>query len=67
MRFGIVDNYVPFSLQLFLGIVLAAVVIVTGIFSYYQENKSSRIMDSFKNLVPQVRVQDDISSTVHNL
>lgn len=39
--------------NLYLGIVLATVVIVTGIFSYYQENKSSRIMDSFKNLVPQ--------------
>lgn len=40
--------------QLYLGIVLTAVVIVTGIFSYYQEAKSSAIMDSFKNLVPQV-------------
>ena len=29
-------------------------VIVTGVFSYYQENKSSRIMESFKNMVPQV-------------
>lgn len=33
---------------------LAAVVIVTGCFSYYQEAKSSKIMDSFKNMVPQV-------------
>ncbi|KAM7249418.1 hypothetical protein ACFE04_008272 [Oxalis oulophora] len=39
--------------KLYLGIVLTAVVIVTGIFSYYQEAKSSAIMDSFKNLVPQ--------------
>ena len=36
-----------------LGIVLTAVVIVTGIFSYYQESKSAKIMESFKNLVPQ--------------
>lgn len=43
-----------FIFQLYLGIVLAAVVIVTGIFSYYQESKSSRIMESFKNMVPQV-------------
>jgi hypothetical protein len=35
-------------------VVLAAVVIVTGCFSYYQEAKSSKIMDSFKNMVPQV-------------
>ncbi|GFX30985.1 hypothetical protein TNCV_2024881 [Trichonephila clavipes] len=39
--------------NLYLGIVLAAVVIVTGIFSYYQEAKSSKIMESFKNMVPQ--------------
>ncbi|XP_031562163.1 sodium/potassium-transporting ATPase subunit alpha-like isoform X2 [Actinia tenebrosa] len=39
--------------NLYLGVVLAFVVIVTGIFSYYQEAKSSKIMDSFKNMVPQ--------------
>ncbi|XP_072513147.1 sodium/potassium-transporting ATPase subunit alpha-1-like [Salminus brasiliensis] len=38
--------------NLYLGIVLAAVVMITGCFSYYQEAKSSKIMDSFKNLVP---------------
>jgi len=38
--------------NLILGIVLALVVIVTGLFSYYQESKSSRIMESFKKLVP---------------
>nr|AEH68839.1 putative Na+/K+-ATPase alpha subunit [Bathypolypus bairdii] len=42
--------------NLYLGIVLTAVVVVTGIFSYYQEAKSSRIMDSFKNMVPQYAV-----------
>merc|ERR1719167_302989 len=39
--------------NLYLGIVLSAVVIITGIFSYYQESKSSKIMESFANLVPQ--------------
>jgi sodium/potassium-transporting ATPase subunit alpha len=39
--------------NLYLGIVLTAVVVVTGIFSYYQESKSSKIMESFKNLIPQ--------------
>ncbi|KAK3530179.1 hypothetical protein QTP86_017759, partial [Hemibagrus guttatus] len=38
--------------RLYLGIVLATVVLITGCFSYYQEAKSSKIMDSFKNLVP---------------
>jgi len=40
-------------LQLYLGIVLTGVVVVTGVFSYYQEAKSSKIMESFKNMVPQ--------------
>jgi sodium/potassium-transporting ATPase subunit alpha len=43
----------PADDNLYLGIVLAVVVIITGLFSYYQESKSSRIMESFKNLVPQ--------------
>lgn len=40
---------------------LAAVVIVTGCFSYYQEAKSSKIMDSFKNMVPQVGAPGPLS------
>ena len=36
----------------FLGLILASVVILTGIFSYSQEKKSSKIMDSFKDLIP---------------
>merc|ERR1712055_868243 len=43
--------------NLYLGIVLSAVVTVTGIFSYYQEAKSAKIMESFKNLVPQYAVR----------
>ena len=39
--------------NLYLGVVLTAVVVITGIFSYYQESKSSKIMESFKNMVPQ--------------
>merc|ERR1712179_500266 len=39
--------------NLYLGVVLTAVVTVTGIFSYYQESKSAKIMEGFKNLVPQ--------------
>ncbi|XP_056626461.1 sodium/potassium-transporting ATPase subunit alpha-1-like [Triplophysa dalaica] len=39
--------------NLYLGLVLAFVVTANGCFSYYQEAKSSRIMESFKNLVPQ--------------
>lgn len=38
--------------HLVLSLVLAGVVIVNGSFSYYQESKSSRIMDSFKRMIP---------------
>uniref|UniRef100_A0A3Q0QYN0 Sodium/potassium-transporting ATPase subunit alpha n=1 Tax=Amphilophus citrinellus TaxID=61819 RepID=A0A3Q0QYN0_AMPCI len=43
----------PGNDNLYLGGVLASVVIITACFSYYQEAKSSKIMDSFKNMVPQ--------------
>jgi len=47
------SNDDPVEDNLYLGIVLSAVVILTGVFSYYQESKSDKIMESFKNLVPQ--------------
>ncbi|XP_060583896.1 sodium/potassium-transporting ATPase subunit alpha-like [Ruditapes philippinarum] len=61
---GAILCYIAYSIQasqmedvpgdnLYLGIVLTGVVVVTGCFSYYQEAKSSRIMDSFKDMVPQ--------------
>uniref|UniRef100_G1RSV7 Sodium/potassium-transporting ATPase subunit alpha n=1 Tax=Nomascus leucogenys TaxID=61853 RepID=G1RSV7_NOMLE len=46
-------NEEPTKDNLYLSIVLSVVVIVTGCFSYYQEAKSSKIMESFKNMVPQ--------------
>ena len=39
--------------NLYLGIVLAVVVLITGTFSYYQERKSTLIMESFKQMLPQ--------------
>ena len=36
-----------------LGGILAAVVFGTGMFSYFQEAKSARIIESFKDMVPQ--------------
>ena len=57
MTYQFIDaNYEPLSLQLYLGAVLTTVVVITGIFSYYQESKSSRIMESFKNMVPQFAI-----------
>lgn len=39
---------------MWLAVILAALVLFTGIFAYYQESKSGRIMDTFANLIPQV-------------
>ncbi|EDQ92755.1 uncharacterized protein MONBRDRAFT_35405 [Monosiga brevicollis MX1] len=41
------------SENLYLGIVLAAVVIITGVFSYFQEGRASNIMKSFAKMTPQ--------------
>eukprot|EP01119_Soliformovum_irregulare_P005914 TRINITY_DN1765_c0_g1_i1.p1 TRINITY_DN1765_c0_g1~~TRINITY_DN1765_c0_g1_i1.p1 ORF type:complete len:1070 (+),score=303.07 TRINITY_DN1765_c0_g1_i1:145-3354(+) len=38
--------------NLYLGIILWIVVIITAIFSFLQEAKSSNVMDSFKNMAP---------------
>merc|ERR1719193_2360131 len=53
LRYRMRFNDDPVEDNLYLGIVLSAVVIFTGVFSYYQESKSDKIMDSFKNMVPQ--------------
>jgi len=39
-----------------LGAVLGVVVFITGLFTFFQESKSSSIMESFKNMVPKVAV-----------
>nr|P17326.1 RecName: Full=Sodium/potassium-transporting ATPase subunit alpha-A; Short=Na(+)/K(+) ATPase alpha-A subunit; AltName: Full=Sodium pump subunit alpha-A [Artemia franciscana]8K1L_A Chain A, Na+,K+-ATPase alpha2KK [Artemia salina]CAA68811.1 Na,K-ATPase [Artemia franciscana] len=39
--------------NLYLGLALLFVVIMTGCFAYYQDHNASKIMDSFKNLMPQ--------------
>jgi len=55
---GAVLCYIGYSLDsttkdnLWLGIVLTVVVILTGLFGFYQEYKSNEAMASFKNYVP---------------
>ncbi|CAF1259823.1 unnamed protein product, partial [Didymodactylos carnosus] len=39
--------------NLYLGVALIIVVVITAIFAYYQEAKAGKIMDSFKKMVPQ--------------
>lgn len=39
--------------NLYLGIVLAVVVFLTGVFSYMQSSKAASLMDDFKNMIPK--------------
>lgn len=52
--------------NLYLGLVLTIVVLLTGCFAYAQERKSSRIMDSFKRMVPQHArvIRDGVKDTI---
>jgi sodium/potassium-transporting ATPase subunit alpha len=40
--------------NLYLGIVLVAVVTITATFSYFQNRKADKLMDSFKNMMPSI-------------
>ncbi|KAI5092453.1 sodium/potassium-transporting ATPase subunit alpha-3 [Silurus meridionalis] len=53
--------------NLYLAITLIAVVVVTGCFGYYQEFKSTNIIASFKNLVPQqaMVIRDDQKTQIN--
>ena len=52
--------------NLYLGIVLAVVVFLTGCFSYYQEASSAAVMEGFKNMIPPMvtAVRDGRSDTI---
>ena len=39
--------------HLWLGVVLIILIMITGMFSFYQESKSSKIMESFQQMLPQ--------------
>ena len=52
--------------NLYIGIVLAIVVFLTGVFSYMQERKSSKIMEKFKDFLPKTTrvIRDGKEQTV---
>ena len=60
--FGSILCFIAFGIQedsndqsnLYLGIVLAVVVFITGCFSYSQTSKAASLMDDFKNFIPKV-------------
>lgn len=64
IQLSTIENVLPDNL--YLGLVLAIVVFVTGCFAYLQERKSSKIMDSFKKMVPQYArvVRDGVKDTI---
>ena len=39
---------------MYLGLVLVAICLVTGILAYYQEAASNKVMESFKKMIPPV-------------
>lgn len=49
--FGIQEDKSDKS-NLYLGIVLVTVVIITGVFSFYQTSKSASLMAKFKDFIP---------------
>uniref|UniRef100_A0A8D2CGV1 Sodium/potassium-transporting ATPase subunit alpha n=1 Tax=Sus scrofa TaxID=9823 RepID=A0A8D2CGV1_PIG len=59
------DRWLSLS-QVYLGSVLALVVVLTGIFAYYQEAKSTNIMASFHKMIPQqaLVIRDSEKKTV---
>ena len=68
LAYGVHDS--PFENQpkdnLYLGVALIGVAIVTGSFSFYQQKKSSRIMDSFDLYLPQhvLTLQDGMKKMI---
>ncbi|XP_075419713.1 potassium-transporting ATPase alpha chain 2-like [Tenrec ecaudatus] len=55
ITYGIEYSYHPTTSldEVYLGAVLAAVVVLTGSFAYYQEAKSTNIIASFSKMIPQ--------------
>lgn len=64
IQLSTIENVLPDNL--YLGLVLAIVVFATGCFAYLQERKSSKIMDSFKRMVPQHArtIRDGVKDTI---
>jgi len=42
--------------NLYLGIIICAIILITGTLTYYQSSKSKSIMDSFKDFIPPATI-----------
>lgn len=64
IQLSTIENVLPDNL--YLGLVLTIVVLLTGCFAYLQERKSSKIMESFKRMVPQYArvIRDGVKDTI---
>ncbi len=53
--------------QLYLGIVLAFVVLITGIVTFFQNAKSEAIMEAFKNFIPPSTsvIREGVTTTIN--
>jgi len=66
LGYGIQEDKSEDQSNLYLGIVLALVTFVTGVFSYMQTSKAASLMDDFKGFIPKtanVR-RDDADVTI---
>ncbi len=63
---AIVRSGGTYMAQLYLGIILLVIVFIMCTVAYFQERKSSRLLASFKNLVPQhsIVLRDGIEKKV---
>lgn len=50
--------------NLYLGVVICAIVVITGLLTFYQTMKSASIMDSFKDFIPPetIVIRDGVES-----
>ena len=51
--------------NLYIGVALVVVVVVTGLFTFYQENKSSKIMESFAKMTPPLAMVETFPVLSH--
>lgn len=54
--------------QLYIGIVLMSVIVITGLFGYYQESANTAIMESFRKMVPKYAnvIRDGVEKSIRS-
>lgn len=54
--------------QLYIGIVLVSVILITGLFGYYQESANTAIMESFRKMIPKYAsvIRDGVETQIRS-